>query len=81
MKLQQVLSKEEMSVVGESLYHHMKSLERMKKEQEDQGSFHEKEQRTYELKYKQIEDVWKKVMKGWVASLTGIMVQPVMTED
>ena len=81
MKLQQVLSKEEMSVVGESLYYHMKSLERMKKEQEDQGSFHEKEQRTYELKYKQIEDVWKKVMKGWVASLTGIMVQPVMTED
>jgi hypothetical protein len=81
MKLQQVLSKEEMLVVGESLYHHMKSLERMKKEQEDRGSFGEKEQRTHELKYKQIEDVWKKVMKGWVASLTGIMVQPVMTKD
>lgn len=81
MKLQQVLSKEEMSVVGESLYYYMKSLERMKKEQEDQGSFGEKEQRIHEIKYKQIEDVWKKVMKGWVASLTGIMVQPVMTED
>ena len=81
MKLQQVLSKEEMLVVGESLYCHMKSLERMKKEQEDQGSFGEKEQRTHELKYKQIEDVWKKVMKGWVASLTGMIVQPVMTEE
>ena len=81
MRLQQVLSKEEMSVVGESLYYYMKSLERIKKEQEDQGSFGEKEQRIHELKYKQIEDVWKKVMKGWVASLTGIMVQPVMTED
>ena len=81
MKLQQVLSKEEMSVVGESLYYHMKSLENIKKDKEEQGSFDEKEQRIHELKYKQIEDVWKKVMKGWAASLTGIMVQPVMTED
>lgn len=81
MRLQQVLSKEEMSVIGESLYFHMNTLERMKKEQKQQGTFDEKQQRIHELKYKQIEDVWKKVMKGWVASLTGIMVQPVMTED
>jgi hypothetical protein len=81
MRLQQVLSKEEMSVVGESLYFHMNTLERMKKEQEQQGTLDEKQQRIYELKYKQIEDVWKKVMKGWVASLTGMIVQPVMTED
>jgi hypothetical protein len=81
MKLQQVLTKEEMSVVGESLYHYMKSLENLKKEKEEQGSFDAKEQRIHELKYKQIEDVWKKVMKGWVASLTGMIVQPVMTEE
>lgn len=81
MRLQQVLSKEEMSIVGESLYFQMNALERMKKEQEDQGTFDAKQQRIHELKYKQIEDVWKKVMKGWAASLTGIMVQPVMTED
>ena len=81
MRLQQVLSKEEMSIVGESLYFQMNALERMKKEQQEQGTFDAKQQRIHELKYKQIEDVWKKVMKGWVASLTGIMVQPVMTED
>ena len=81
MRLQQVLSKEEMSIVGESLYFQMNALERMKREQEEQGTFDAKQQRIHELKYKQIEDVWKKVMKGWVASLTGIMVQPVMTED
>ena len=81
MRLQQVLSKEEMSIVGESLYFQMNALERMKKEQQEQGTFDAKQQRIHELKYKQIEDVWKKVMKGWAASLTGIMVQPVMTED
>jgi len=81
MRLQQVLSKEEMSIVGESLYFQMNALERMKREQQEQGTFDAKQQRIHELKYKQIEDVWKKVMKGWAASLTGIMVQPVMTED
>lgn len=81
MRLQQFLSKEEMSIVGESLYFQMNALERMKKEQQEQGTFDAKQQRIHELKYKQIEDVWKKVMKGWAASLTGIMVQPVMTED
>ena len=81
MRLQQVLSKEEMSIVGESLYFQMNALERMKKEQQEQGTFDAKQQRIYELKYKQIEDVWKKVMKGWTASLTGMILQPVMTED
>ena len=81
MRIQETLTKEEMSIVGESLYFHMNELKRIKEMKEKEGTFTDREQRIYELKYKQIEDVWRKVMKGWVASLTGMMIQPVMTKE
>ena len=70
-----------MSVVGESLYYYMNNIKKEKEMKEQEGNLTDRDKRIYELKYKQLEDVWRKVMKGWVASLTGMMVQPVMTND
>ena len=81
MRIQETLTKEEMSVVGESLYYYMNNIKKEKELKEQEGNLTDKEQRIYELKYKQLEDVWRKVMKGWAASLTGMMIQPVMTND
>ena len=81
MRVQETLTKEEMSVVGESLYYYMNNIKKEKEMKEQEGNLTDRDKRIYELKYKQLEDVWRKVMKGWVASLTGMMVQPVMTND
>jgi hypothetical protein len=81
MQIQQTLTKEEMSVVGESLYYYMNNIKKEKELKEQEGNLTDRDKRIYELKYKQLEDVWRKVMKGWVASLTGMMVQPVMIND
>ena len=81
MRVQETLTKEEMSVVGESLYYYMNNIKKEQEMKEQEGNLTDRDKRIYELKYKQLEDVWRKVMKGWVASLTGMMVQPVMTND
>jgi hypothetical protein len=81
MQIQQTLTKEEMSVVGESLYYYMNNIKKEKELKEQEGNLTDRDKRIYEFKYKQLEDVWRKVMKGWVASLTGMMVQPVMIND
>jgi len=81
MRMQETLTKEEMSIVGESLYFHMNELKRIKEMKEKEGTLTDREQRIYELKYKQLETVWTKVLKGWVALLTGMLVQPVMTNE
>jgi hypothetical protein len=81
MQIQETLTKEEMSVVGESLYYYMNNIKKEKELKEQEGNLTDRDKRIYELKYKQLEDVWRKVMKGWVASLTGMMVQPVMTKE
>jgi hypothetical protein len=59
----------------------MNELKRLKEMKEKEGTFDDRDRRIYELKYKQLEDVWIKVMKGWAASLTGMMLQPVMTKE
>ena len=81
MRIQETLTKEEMSVVGESLYYYMNNIKKEKELKEQEGNLTDRDKRIYELKYKQLEDVWRKVMKGWAASLTGMMIQPVMTND
>jgi len=71
---QKVLTKEEMNLVNECVYRCMNECKRLM-ESVDQNDLIEVAK--HEGKFKQLEALWQKVMKGWAFSLTGIMVQPV----
>ena len=71
---QKFLTKEEMNLVNECVFRCMNECKRQL------DSIDKKDPLEYakvESKFKQLEAVWQKTMKGWVFSLTGIMVQPV----
>lgn len=79
-KLQNFLSSEEMSVAGECIFICMDQLKKEREERKSKGDFNEKDERIYELKYNQMNNVWRKIMKGYVANLTGMMIQPVFED-
>ena len=71
---QKFLTQEEMTLVNECVYRCMNECKRQM-ESVDQSDLIEIAK--YEGKFKQLETLWQKVMKGWAFSLTGMMVQPV----
>jgi len=71
---QKFLTKEEMNLVNECVYRCMSDCQRQR-DSIDKSDIIEYEKQNQ--KFKQLEQLWQKVMKGWVFSLTGQMVQPV----
>ena len=71
---QKFLTQEEMTLVNECVYRCMNDCQRQR-DSIDKNDFIEYQK--IDQKFKQLEALWQKVMKGWAFSLTGMMVQPV----
>lgn len=71
---QKFLTQEEMTLVNECVYRCMNDCQRQR-DSIDKNDVIEYEK--FNQKFKQLEALWQKVMKGWAFSLTGIMLQPV----
>jgi hypothetical protein len=71
---QKVLTQEEMNLVNECVYRCLSDCRRQLDSVDRNDPI---EYAKVEQKFKQIEALWQKVMKGWAFSLTGMMVQPV----
>ena len=79
-RLQNVLSADEMSVAGECIFICMDQLKKERESRKANGDFTEKDEKIYEAKFNQMENVWRKIIKGYAAQLTGMIVQPVFED-
>lgn len=71
---QNFLTHEEMTLVNECVYRCMNDCKNQRDSTDKNDII---EYQKIDQKFKQLEALWQKVMKGWAFSLTGMMVQPV----
>ena len=71
---QNLLTHEEMTLVNECVYRCMNDCQ-LQRDSIDKNDIIEYQK--IDQKFKQLEELWQKVMKGWAFSLTGMMIQPV----
>lgn len=71
---QNLLTHEEMTLVNECVYRCMNDCQ-LQRDSTDKNDIIEYQK--IDQKFKQLEELWQKVMKGWAFSLTGMMIQPV----